>query len=102
MFALIYRWRVLPGRDEAFIRAWARLTEIIYERDGSLGSRLHRSDDGTYIAYAQWPSREVWEASSHIEPTEEALRLRRIIQESAERLRPDTQMIVIEDHLVFG
>jgi heme-degrading monooxygenase HmoA len=99
---LIYRWRVLPGRDEAFIRAWARLTEIIYEREGSLGSRLHRVDEGTYLAYAQWPSREVWEASNNIAPTEEALRLWRIMQESAERLKPDTQMIVIEDRLVFG
>lgn len=30
---------------------------------GALGSRLHRAEDGTWVAYAQWPSKAAWEKS---------------------------------------
>lgn len=63
-FAVLYRWRVDPAREEEFIAAWASLTEAIARECGGLGSRLHRLDgDGQWAAYAQWPSRESWEAA---------------------------------------
>jgi hypothetical protein len=43
-------------------------------RCGSLGARLHRSDEGTFIAYAQWPDRESWKAG-HLVIDEETHRL---------------------------
>ncbi|WAC73510.1 antibiotic biosynthesis monooxygenase [Roseateles sp. SL47] len=100
MFTLIYRWRVHPGRERQFVDAWLRMTEIIREREGSLGSRLHIAEDGLYVAYAQWPSYEAWEASDDIEPTEETVHLRRVISDSAVRLKPDLRMEVIHDLLV--
>jgi heme-degrading monooxygenase HmoA len=100
MFTLIYRWYVHPGRERHFVDAWLRMTEIIREREGSLGSRLHIVEDGLYVAYAQWPSRQAWEASDEIEQTEEAIHLRRVINESAIRLKPDIRMEVIHDLLV--
>ena len=62
-FAVVYRWRVLPAKEEQFQQAWEVLTREFYAHEGSLGSRLHRSSDGTWLAYAQWPSRESWEAA---------------------------------------
>ena len=35
---------------------------------GALGSRLHQSEDGYWVAYAQWPSRAVWQRSRDQEP----------------------------------
>lgn len=42
MFVVLYRWRIKTARY------------------GALGSRLHQVDDGSWLAYAQWPDRERW------------------------------------------
>ena len=61
MFCAGYRFRVKPGCEDQLRDAWCELTELIHEHCGSLGSRLHVSSAGEYIAYAQWPRREMWE-----------------------------------------
>jgi heme-degrading monooxygenase HmoA len=61
MFVVVYRFRVREGSEELFQQAWEKRTHEIAERNGGLGSRLHRTEDGAFIAYAQWPSREVWQ-----------------------------------------
>jgi heme-degrading monooxygenase HmoA len=58
VFAVIYRWRVSPGREEDFIRGWRLVSEAVKEEFGSLGSRLHVSDDGLYISYGRWRAPE--------------------------------------------
>ncbi len=60
MFCVVYQWKVKPGHDEQFRGTWRTITEAIFQQHGSLGSRLHNSDDGTFVAYAQWPDREHW------------------------------------------
>lgn len=54
-FIVLYRWRLHPGTEDAFIQGWSRITELLRSR-GSLGSRLHRGSDGLWYSYAQWPS----------------------------------------------
>ncbi|MEX1024689.1 MAG: antibiotic biosynthesis monooxygenase [Planctomycetota bacterium] len=66
-FAVLYRWRIVPGREDDFRVAWERLTHQIRERRGGLGSRLHRGKDGIWWAYAQWPSEERWRAAQALE-----------------------------------
>ena len=61
MFAVIYRWRVIPGLEAQFEEGWRAGTERIAAEFGGWGSRLHRTDDGAFIAYAQWPDKETWE-----------------------------------------
>jgi hypothetical protein len=53
-FVVLYRWRLHPRSEEAFVQAWSRITELLRSR-GSLGSRLHRGSDGLWYGYAQWP-----------------------------------------------
>ncbi|NNE55100.1 MAG: antibiotic biosynthesis monooxygenase [Flavobacteriales bacterium] len=77
-FAVLYAFHVKPGLQDDFILSWTELTQLIYESEGSCGSRLHRSDDHLYIAYAAWPSRQLWVEASDGEQvkddaTEEAL-----------------------------
>lgn len=61
MFAVIYRWRVIPGLEAQFERGWEAGTRAIAAEFGGWGSRLHRTEDGLYIAYAQWPDKAAWE-----------------------------------------
>src|SRR5690349_10957474 len=60
-FVALYHWRLHPGSEEKFRDAWSKMTRAIRSRFGSLGSRLHRAEDGSWYAYAQWPSRDAWE-----------------------------------------
>lgn len=61
MFCVIYQWRVKKDKADRFRELWRKGTEAVYREQGSFGSRLHQSDDGSWIAYAQWPDRERWE-----------------------------------------
>jgi len=55
-FIVLYRWRLHPGTEESFVAAWSRVSDLLRSERGSLGSRLHRGDDGLWYSYAQWPS----------------------------------------------
>jgi hypothetical protein len=61
MFAVIYRWKILPGREAQFEEGWRAGTAAIAREFGGWGSRLHRGVDGVFVAYAQWPDHATWE-----------------------------------------
>jgi heme-degrading monooxygenase HmoA len=63
VFVAVYWWRVHPGKEEQFRAAWRRGTELIAERYGSHGSRLHRDQDGRFIGVAEWPDEATWRAA---------------------------------------
>jgi hypothetical protein len=44
-FVVLYRWRLRPEAEDSFVRAWSRISELLLEQRGSLGSRLHRGSD---------------------------------------------------------
>jgi hypothetical protein len=98
-FAVLYRWRVEPGREGDCRAAWERLTRAIHERRGGLGSRLHVADDGTWVAYARWPDRATWERAVGEEPAdpEASVAMRACIRES---LPPEP--LTIEADLLTG
>jgi hypothetical protein len=58
MFILLYRWRIKPEKESQFIEAWSEITAYYRENFDSLGSRLHRGNDGLFYAYAQWKTTE--------------------------------------------
>ena len=62
-FVVIYRWRLHPDKEQQFQDVWSRNTPLIIERCGGMGSRLHKAEDGTWLAYAQWPDKATWERS---------------------------------------
>jgi hypothetical protein len=64
MFAVIYRWQVVPGLEAQFEAGWRRGTERIAAEFGGWGSRLHAAGDGVYIAYAQWPDEATWKRAT--------------------------------------
>jgi heme-degrading monooxygenase HmoA len=62
MFVVVNRMRVKPARRQTFFVCWRTAAEIIQERCGGTGSRLHVTEDGDYVEYQQWPDRETWKA----------------------------------------
>jgi len=62
-FVSIYRWQVARGCEPDFVRAWQAEAERYRDRYGSRGSRMHRAEDGTFVATAFWASKEAWAAA---------------------------------------
>ena len=96
MFIALYRWQLIEGQEGRFQQGWHRLTEL-YKKHGSLGSRLHRAEDGTWVAYAQWPDKQAWEAAGRVQVRDtEALQMMR---ESIAVSHAPTLMEVVDDLL---
>ena len=53
MHAVLYCWRVKPGAEPVFLQAWHEVTDDIRRHHGGGGSRLHRTENGDFIAYAR-------------------------------------------------
>jgi hypothetical protein len=41
-----------------FRQGWRHITETIYKQCKSFGARLHKTEEGTWIAYTLWPDEE--------------------------------------------
>lgn len=63
MFVAAYWWRAHPGKEEQFRAAWRRGTQLIQEKYGSLGSRLHLDGEGRFVGVAEWPDRATWQSA---------------------------------------
>ena len=98
MFIALYRWKLKSGKEDQFREAWSQVTVAIREKSGSLGSRLHRSEDGTWVAYAQWPSKEAWQMDHPLDKAAAAARQR--MKEAVEESLPFLCMTVSDDYLM--
>lgn len=96
MFTVIYSFNVKAEKATDFIEAWKGLTELIYDYEGSLGSRLHQQSEHTYIAYAQWPNKKRWEEAGDRLP-ESAQEYRTIMRESCHEIKTTHELVVVED-----
>ncbi len=75
-------------------------TESLMAERGALGSRLHRAEDGSWVAYAQWPTKDAWEQSrklGSLNPSAAA-----VMKEATEDALPPILMRPVCDHLVTG
>ncbi len=69
----VYRWRVKPGQEETFTKAWAQATKTIRSRvKGARGSMLLRShrDPSEFIASARWDNFQDWQAFMQADPAD--------------------------------
>lgn len=99
MFSVIYSFDVKPDCVVPFITAWKKMTVLLYTREGSLGSRLHKVSETKYIAYAQWPDRETWQKEKPNLP-KSANEYQRIMSESCKSIKTEYAMEMVEDLLV--
>jgi heme-degrading monooxygenase HmoA len=98
MFSVIYSFQVKPGCEQDFIDSWAELTELIYQYEGSLGSRLHKKGDLHYIAYAQWPDKETWQKAGGKLP-QSSISVRDEMKNSCEEIETLREWEVVKDIL---
>lgn len=98
MFIALYRWRLKEGCEADFCEGWRKRTIEIRDNYGGWGSRLHKAEDGTFVAYAQWKDKETWEAAvaKSVVDSEAVELMRRSI---SQRL-PDVYMDVVDDLLL--
>ncbi len=75
MFAVLYRWRVSADNATEFVRQWELVTTAIRDQCASFGSRLHRTEDGEWVAYARWPDVETLHRCSQLAPISVGLML---------------------------
>ncbi len=104
MFCVIYKFTVQPRHEDQFRQHWLAVTKHLYQHAVSLGSRLHRANQGEYIGYAQWTSREQWE-SQRDRSDAELQRHRQAMRECCEEIEVLYELDVTNDwlqHEVYG
>lgn len=98
MYIILYAFTVKVNQEKQFVESWKAITNLIYEYEGSLGSRLHKKESQYYIAYAQWPSKHKFESSGKNLP-KEASHYRNLMRASCEKVEILQKLEVIEDLL---
>jgi len=98
MIVYLYRWKIKTDKEAQFESAWSYVTAQLREKCGSLGSRLHRGNDGLWYGYAQWPSVETREQSNL--QHEEILEARRLMKDATIEMLPDILLTPTSDFLV--
>lgn len=58
MFAVIYQGYLKPGRENEYQEAWNKVAQYFIEHRGAIGSCLHRTSDGLWVAYSRWPDKK--------------------------------------------
>jgi len=97
MFVILYRWRIKTGKEAQFIKGWSEITSYYRENFDSLGSRLHRGDDGIFYAYAQWKTAENRNqafADSH------EFESAKLMREAIEERFAEVKLEIVEDYLL--
>ena len=108
MFAAIYQVYLKDGCENEYQELWNKIASYFIECRGAIGSCLHRSQDGLWLAYSRWPDRATRDASWPGEnPSSEELpeEIRNAISKikdciDQERKLPEICLEVINDLLV--
>jgi heme-degrading monooxygenase HmoA len=97
-FAVLYRWRLHPGREGQFEQAWERTTPLLMRHRGALGSRLPMAEYGTWVAYVLWRSRQAWELARTL-PSVDAEASRQMLAAEAEAFAPVLLTLIVARRL---
>ena len=98
-FVVLYRWRLHEAKIDQFIEAWSKVSAQLLVEGGSLGSRLHRSQDGTWYSYAQWPSAEARQKAFAMVPND--LSSRSAMREAIAEELPEVVLESVSDFMVL-
>jgi len=108
MFAGIYRAYLKPGRAAEYREAWHAVARYFVKERGAVGSCLHKTTEGLWIAYSRWPDKETRDASwpgEDLPSTELLPEIRKAILTlkdclDPERKFPEICMEVVDDMLL--
>jgi hypothetical protein len=63
MFAVIYRGFVKPGFEAEYQKIWHQIAQYFIQHCGAIGSCLHQTEDGMWLAYSRWPNKATRDAA---------------------------------------
>lgn len=63
MFAVIYRFKLKPEQEKDYQRWWRTVADYFIAQCGAIGSRLHKGEDGLWLAYSCWPDKKSRDAA---------------------------------------
>jgi hypothetical protein len=63
MFAVIYRSYIKPELEEEYQKLWNQVANYFIQHRGAIGSCLHKTEDGIWLAYSKWPDKATRNAS---------------------------------------
>ena len=63
MFAVIYRAYIKPGLELEYQEAWRQVASYFVKYRGAIGSCLHKTEEGMWLAYSRWPDKKTRDAS---------------------------------------
>ena len=63
MFAVIYQGYVKAGCEAEYKKLWHKVACYFIERRGAIGSCLHQTEEGLWLAYSRWPDKATRDAS---------------------------------------
>lgn len=63
MFAVIYQGYIKKGREKEYQELWNKIANYFVQYRGALGSSLHCTDKGVWLAYSRWPDKATRDAS---------------------------------------
>lgn len=82
MFAVLYKFKIKSGMEAKFENTWAEMTLEFRAIHGGLGSCLHKDESGNFMAYARWPSRQLWEKDKKIVNIEAMNSMKECVEQS--------------------
>ncbi|HDO7949063.1 TPA: DNA adenine methylase [Legionella pneumophila] len=62
-FAVIYRAFIKTGFEMKYQEAWRRVASYFMQYRGAIGSCLHKTHEGMWLAYSRWPDKTTRDAS---------------------------------------
>jgi hypothetical protein len=63
MFAVIYRSYLIPGSETNYKKHWHKIARYFVEQRSAIGSTLHQTEEGLWVAYSRWPDKATRDAS---------------------------------------
>jgi len=63
MFAVIYRGYVNEKMESLYLKCWHQIATYFVDKRGALGSSLHKTEEGYWLAYSRWPDKATRDAS---------------------------------------
>ena len=63
MFAVIYRAYLKVGTESEYQHLWNLVVHYFVKHCGALGSCLHQTEEGFWLAYSRWPDKATRDAA---------------------------------------
>jgi hypothetical protein len=63
MFAVIYRSYIKQELEDECQRLWNQVASYFIQHRGAIGSCLHKTEEGIWLAYSRWPDKATRDAS---------------------------------------